>query len=295
MWYDIVSHTRIDQEIDEFSVLSTCPCVLLTCSSLFTHTSSSSAHFPTYSRQPPTTNGQSVWRMKCIDHATSFHRELTSKNDVLIYQHVSLIISFWYLIRAFLCWVKWQWRSAHLTHTHTHLSSSIRLHQDVRFDFVQLTLASCTYQLYVPRTRTILGERAFAIAGPRAWNSLPVMVRSAPSQSTFKSHLKTFLFRCAFNTSVTYWLFIHWYIFYLYLYYVFVVVLILLPINRNKNVCPYTIIYCYRSPPQRNTPSCGHNSTSSVSCNGLCSISPSARTSGWENHRRHRQSHRNTF
>jgi len=51
-----------------------------------------------------------------------------------------------------------------------------------------------TGQLYV-------GKRAFAVAGPRAWNSLPVMVRSAPSLSTFKSYLKTFLFRCAYNQS----------------------------------------------------------------------------------------------
>jgi len=44
-----------------------------------------------------------------------------------------------------------------------------------------------TGQLYVPRTRTILGERAFAVAGPRAWNSLPVMVRSAPSRHCLHS------------------------------------------------------------------------------------------------------------
>jgi len=42
-----------------------------------------------------------------------------------------------------------------------------------------------TGQLYVPRTRTILGESVYVVAGPRAWNSLPVMVRSAPSLSIF--------------------------------------------------------------------------------------------------------------
>jgi len=66
-----------------------------------------------------------------------------------------------------------------------------------------------TGQLYVPRTRTILGEHAFAAAGPRSCNSLPVMVRSAPLLSTFKAYLKTSFFRCAFNTSVTNWLFIY--------------------------------------------------------------------------------------
>jgi hypothetical protein len=57
-----------------------------------------------------------------------------------------------------------------------------------------------TGQLYVPRTRTALGDRAFAVAGPRTWNSLPVIVRSSPSLSTFKKLLKTYLFRCAYNT-----------------------------------------------------------------------------------------------
>ena len=37
-----------------------------------------------------------------------------------------------------------------------------------------------TGQLYVPRARTVLGGRAFAVAGPRTWNSLPVVVWSAP-------------------------------------------------------------------------------------------------------------------
>ena len=57
-----------------------------------------------------------------------------------------------------------------------------------------------TGQLCVPRTRTAIGDRAFAVAGPRAWNSLPVQVRSAPSLPTFKKHLKTHLFRCAYDT-----------------------------------------------------------------------------------------------
>ena len=31
--------------------------------------------------------------------------------------------------------------------------------------------------LAVPRTRTTLGDRSFAVAGPRVWNSLPVAIR----------------------------------------------------------------------------------------------------------------------
>ena len=60
--------------------------------------------------------------------------------------------------------------------------------------------SAVTGQLFVPRTRTVLGDRAFAVAGPKAWNSLPVSVRSAPSLLTFKKHLKTYLFRCAYDT-----------------------------------------------------------------------------------------------
>lgn len=44
------------------------------------------------------------------------------------------------------------------------------------------------------------GERAFAAAGPKLWNSLPPAIRQAPSICTFKSQLKTHLFTLAFNT-----------------------------------------------------------------------------------------------
>jgi len=47
--------------------------------------------------------------------------------------------------------------------------------------------------LVVPRTRLQLGNRAFCVAGPVAWNSLPLDIRSAPTLSTFKNMLKTHL------------------------------------------------------------------------------------------------------
>jgi len=51
--------------------------------------------------------------------------------------------------------------------------------------------------LVVPSTRrSTIGDRAFAVAGPRAWNSLPSENRtSTPSFYTFKKHLKTYLFQ----------------------------------------------------------------------------------------------------
>ena len=53
--------------------------------------------------------------------------------------------------------------------------------------------------LDVPRSNTkTFGERAFASAAPRLWNSLPVSLRSIDSLSLFKQSLKTHLFREAF-------------------------------------------------------------------------------------------------
>ena len=53
-------------------------------------------------------------------------------------------------------------------------------------------------QLIVPWTKTKTGERAFSVAGPLAWNSLPVTVRQLSSLSSCKRHLKTYLFNASF-------------------------------------------------------------------------------------------------
>jgi len=56
--------------------------------------------------------------------------------------------------------------------------------------------------LVVPSTRrSTIGDRAFAVAGPRAWNSLPSDIRtSTPSFDTFKKHLKSYLFQLSFSS-----------------------------------------------------------------------------------------------
>ena len=49
------------------------------------------------------------------------------------------------------------------------------------------------YRLHIQRTR--LGDRSFAVAGPRLWNSLPVRLRHINlSIGQFRSALKTHLF-----------------------------------------------------------------------------------------------------
>ena len=44
------------------------------------------------------------------------------------------------------------------------------------------------------------GSRAFAVAAPDLWNSLPDNIRSCDNLSTFKPLLKTYLFREAYIT-----------------------------------------------------------------------------------------------
>ena len=53
--------------------------------------------------------------------------------------------------------------------------------------------------LVVPKTDQCAGERTFAVAGPRLWNGLPASIRNRPSLNSFKTALKTHLFREAFD------------------------------------------------------------------------------------------------
>jgi len=57
------------------------------------------------------------------------------------------------------------------------------------------TKSADTSMLEGPRTRTALGDRSFAVAGPRIWNSLPPSIRDLTlSAGTFATLLKTYLF-----------------------------------------------------------------------------------------------------
>jgi len=52
--------------------------------------------------------------------------------------------------------------------------------------------------LMLPVKLSNVGGRAFPVAGPTIWDSLPDSVISAPSLSTFRQRLKTFLFQASF-------------------------------------------------------------------------------------------------
>ena len=61
-----------------------------------------------------------------------------------------------------------------------------------------------TNQLLVPPVKlSTVGDRAFPVARPTIWNSLPDNVISAPSLSTFRQRLKTFLFQASFPDIIT--------------------------------------------------------------------------------------------
>jgi len=51
----------------------------------------------------------------------------------------------------------------------------------------------------VRRTRTTFGDRAFSVAGPVVWTSLPAAVRHADSLHSFKRRLKSYFFSLCFN------------------------------------------------------------------------------------------------
>ena len=69
---------------------------------------------------------------------------------------------------------------------------------------------NCCYQLrsddqgllFIPKTRAkTLGDRAFVHAAPSIWNMLPYGIRNSKTIDCFKSQLKTFLFKKAFDSN----------------------------------------------------------------------------------------------
>ena len=54
-------------------------------------------------------------------------------------------------------------------------------------------------RLFVPRTRTETAKRAFSVAAPNVWNSLPIDIRNTDCLSTFRSKLKTHFFTASYT------------------------------------------------------------------------------------------------
>ena len=63
------------------------------------------------------------------------------------------------------------------------------------------SLRSCAENLLaVPKTRTVsYGDRAFSVVAPKLWNDLPVAIRCCISVGSFKTSLKTHLFKTVYT------------------------------------------------------------------------------------------------
>jgi len=68
-----------------------------------------------------------------------------------------------------------------------------------------LHASSCGH-LIVPRTRRRIGDRAFSVAAPRAWNRLQTELKLLRSTDSFRRDLKTFLFHSVYEHQDTDWL-----------------------------------------------------------------------------------------
>jgi len=67
--------------------------------------------------------------------------------------------------------------------------------------------SSSTSQLVVPcMRRSTIGDRAFTVAAPRSWNSLPDSLHRLSSLEQFKKLLKTHLFKISFAQQDSLWL-----------------------------------------------------------------------------------------
>ena len=66
-------------------------------------------------------------------------------------------------------------------------------------DSTRCLRSSSTVALERPKAKSVFSERAFSVSAPKLWNSLSRETRSSQTASSFKTHLKTELFREAFG------------------------------------------------------------------------------------------------
>jgi len=81
-------------------------------------------------------------------------------------------------------------------HCHLHWQSLSPAQLVVACARRHLLILSC-----LPCTRrSTIGDRAFAVDGPRTWNSIPSDITAITSFDTFKKHLKSHLFQLSFSS-----------------------------------------------------------------------------------------------
>ena len=87
-----------------------------------------------------------------------------------------------------------------LTYKSLHLNQPVYLRKTLSFPSHNISTRSTdSAALFPKQAKTSFGNRGFSVAAPRLWNSLPSEVRSALPISSFRSKLKTHLFKEAFH------------------------------------------------------------------------------------------------
>ena len=81
-----------------------------------------------------------------------------------------------------------------LGQTPTYISELLKFKPNKHTHNLRSSLDTLLLQIPSYKTKTTLGDRAFACAAPKLWNNLPLEIRKSPSLNVFKSKLKAHLF-----------------------------------------------------------------------------------------------------
>ena len=95
-------------------------------------------------------------------------------------------------------WHCWLGTGKDSSHSCFPTTSDVAHHQKIQANSWQTWISSLSALLVPVTRRTTLGDRAFAVAGPRAWNTLPDFITDCSSLRTFKQSLTTYLFSLSF-------------------------------------------------------------------------------------------------
>lgn len=75
-----------------------------------------------------------------------------------------------------------------------YLQDDINLYSSVNTGHHLLRSSQDNTRLFIPSTTRRAGDNSFHVYGPRLWNTLPRNIREAPTLSSFKKAIKTYLF-----------------------------------------------------------------------------------------------------
>ena len=117
----------------------------------------------------------------------SFDNTFDSKDDITTHFHHLAALEI-YHIR-----VEHSIRNCTITHQALSSKQPIYLYSLLTPARQPRQLRSSNSNLLYPSVKTYLGTRAFSVAAPTLWNSLPVSVKSVGNITTFRRKLKTCL------------------------------------------------------------------------------------------------------